>query len=171
MKWHDIQEEINNCHECKPALAMITKPVRPPEPQKGDILFMSEAPPPDGGFWEEKTNDALRRNIGSIVTPELANANLMLQKFRDQRLTLVQTLKWPFLETSIAEIRHSALRHTFSKRLHSSTPEKSLRWGKLRVEHYRFSIQNPILQQSSGSLRQSTPFAEENTTPTDSLSE
>ena len=170
MKWHDIQEEINNCHECKPALAMITKPVRPPEPQKGDILFMSEAPPPDGGFWEEKTNDALRRNIGSIVTPELANVNLMLQKFRDQRLTLVQTLKWPFLETSIAEIRHSALRHIFQE-ISFINPREIIALGKVAVEHYRFSIQNPILQQSSGSLRQSTPFAEENTTPTDSLSE
>lgn len=116
MKWHEIQEGINNCTDCRPAhpeslSPTYRQPARPPEPKRAEILLISEAPPPQGGFWEKSSDDALRRNLCSIILPQNNTATVMLDGFRARSLTLLQTLKWPFLETSTSEIRHSATYH------------------------------------------------------------
>lgn len=116
MKWNEIQEDINNCTDCRPAhpeslSSTYRQPARPPEPKRADILLISEAPPPQGGFWEQSSDDALRRNLCSIILPQNKTTTLMLDGFRARSLAFVQTLKWPFLTTSISEIRHSTTSH------------------------------------------------------------
>lgn len=111
--WQAIQEGINNCVGCKPGhVTTYREPVCPPEPEKGDIMFISEAPPPTGGFWDETSeNDALRRNLCSILLPQIGNSKLLLESFRTNHYILVQTIKWPFLGTGMSVIRHAAISH------------------------------------------------------------
>jgi uracil-DNA glycosylase len=114
MTWTEIQESIDKCAKCKPELIKTShrEPARPPEPAKGDILFISEAPPPPGGFWEEKSaDDALRGNLCSILIPQTGSPKFLLDSFRASHFTLVQTMKWPFLGKTVPEIRHSARSH------------------------------------------------------------
>ena len=87
MKWVDIQENINHCELCRPRTPRISafrcQAARPPEPRKHDILFMSEAPPALGGFWDESSvDDALRRNLCSILLPETDNVGQALDSFK-----------------------------------------------------------------------------------------
>ncbi len=116
MTWHDIQESINNCSQCKPEhletlSGFYGRPARPPEPRKGDLMFVSEVPPAEGGFWEENSDDALRRNLCSVVLSQTRDGKSLLDSFRARHFTLVQTMKWPFLSKSVESIRHSARSH------------------------------------------------------------
>ena len=54
--WQDIQESIRNCRMCQSVAGRVFTPFKGdwptlPEPRRKAILFISEAPPPDGGFW------------------------------------------------------------------------------------------------------------------------
>jgi hypothetical protein len=81
-------------------------PARPPAPTGGELLFISEAPPPEGGFWAAPpVTDDLRRNLFSILQGKdvpLPNANAItcLTEFRSQGFFLLQTVKWPLCDSA-----------------------------------------------------------------------
>jgi len=71
--WNSLQKRINSCDECKKLgcgliVPSQTLPTRPPYPQGGEILFISEAPPQEGGFWAPPpVEDGLREKLFEIL--------------------------------------------------------------------------------------------------------
>lgn len=109
--WAEEQKRIDACADCKrlgSGLIIYTEepPARPPAPRGGELLFISEAPPPQGGFWAAPPlKDALRKNLFSILIAEgvpLPDSCVKecLDKFIAQGLFLIQTVKWPLCESA-----------------------------------------------------------------------
>ena len=109
-EWNQIETNIDTCDRCKSEPLFDTKtitPARPWNPLHHDrILFISENPPITGGFWEDKRDDRLRKNIlGLLKIPHNGNDHhAALESFLSNRTSsgfqffLIQTLKWPYAE-------------------------------------------------------------------------
>jgi len=100
--WEDIQQGIDACKICR--LHIETKPARPPAPIPGSPLFMTEAPSESGGFWRDsKKPDRLRRVLFSMLRDlsdicldfEMLPLGSQGREVFQQRLFLIQSLKWP----------------------------------------------------------------------------
>ena len=113
--WRELQERINSCPECKRVGSGLTlhceqPPARPPAPPAGSVLFISEAPPPQGGFWTKPSvKDDLREKLIDILHVFLQEQNLSpsgmridenLEKFVSMGLFLIQTIKWPLCHSA-----------------------------------------------------------------------
>ena|SRR5438309_9266396 len=110
-EWNSLQESINSCAECKTVGSNLIVdceqlPARPLEPKGGEILFISEAPPPEGGFWAPPPiRDSLREKLFSILRecdislPD-PNSKGSLEAFASHRFFLIQTVKWPLYESA-----------------------------------------------------------------------
>ncbi|MDE2916244.1 MAG: hypothetical protein OXM00_03300 [Paracoccaceae bacterium] len=79
-----------------------------PEPRRKAILFISEAPPPDGGFWTiqpwQVKQDDLREKLLRLLTVSSSGADRGLTAFCDSGYYLLQSFPRP-LKISIAGIR------------------------------------------------------------------
>lgn len=98
--WVSIQHEINNCPVClaeksfRPCNAPPSRPVSPM--QTGKILFLSEAPPPTGGFWSEDQPDDLRGKLAELLgLQQSENGKKVITSFLVKDYFLLQSLKWP----------------------------------------------------------------------------
>ncbi len=127
--WNSLQERIDSCDECKKLgcgliVSSKTPPSRPPCPKGGEILFISEAPSREGGFWASPSvKDGLREKLFEILRkkniplPE-PHTKSSLVAFASQNFFLIQTIKWPLRQSArtlrTAEcclIKHSVASH------------------------------------------------------------
>jgi hypothetical protein len=121
--WEAVQAAINCCKICR-SPGVNQMPVRPPAPAPNRALFLTEAPPPTGGFWTVSyPPDQVQRNLFCILgdsrsefknlTPGRDGLNAFKEKF-----FLIQAVKWP-QKSSLAPlkprdrmtIRHSVETH------------------------------------------------------------
>ncbi len=103
MTWARLQDELNRCAECLllgTGLFTTTEasPARPPDPPGESLLFISEAPPPAGGFWRAASDDALRDSLRRILDDSdarlsTAGARAWLDEFVRRGFFLVQAIK------------------------------------------------------------------------------
>jgi hypothetical protein len=111
-RWKQIQAKIDFCWDCLciggDLLAPRNQnPARPPYIDERPVLFLSEAPPPSGGFWAPyPVQDDLRENLFGILRafgvylPKDDHARETLDAFRAMGLFLVQTVKWPLQDSA-----------------------------------------------------------------------
>ncbi len=106
--WGVVQTGINTCDECQSECLfeqVSPPPCRPWNPvHRGRLLFISEAPPVSGGFWQVGVKDNLRKNIlellrdhGLLVPSDIYRWEA-LGVFLSGGFFLVQTLKWPLAQ-------------------------------------------------------------------------
>jgi hypothetical protein len=110
--WRELQGSINSCVRCGEVGQGLTRgtdrsPARPPLPQDGSLLFLSEAPPAPGGFWRATPNlDDLREGLfdllreagaASLSDPHSSSA---LDDFVSAHFFLLQTVKWPLIRSA-----------------------------------------------------------------------
>ena len=111
MNWEDIQREIDSCQDCiriggELIAEKYEAPKRPPAINQHPILFISEAPPKNGGFWNPAIQDDLRKNLFEILLA--CNVSLSpndhsqtsLTDFCERGLFLIQALKWPLKKSA-----------------------------------------------------------------------
>ena len=76
--WQDVQQSIRNCPTCQREEGNVFSPFdggwpELPEPRQRAVLFISEAPPTDGGFWTIQPpgtkQDNLRKKLLPILKP------------------------------------------------------------------------------------------------------
>lgn len=102
--WHFIQRQIDACLICLSEQAYKKcehSPARPWNPcHTGRILFLSEAPPATGGFWNAQAPDHLRRQLLRLIGMELSgDPAAEIRKFVERDYFLLQSLKWPLKKT------------------------------------------------------------------------
>jgi len=111
--WQDIQKSIRNCLRCQSAEGHIFAPFKGnwptlPEPRRNAILFVSEAPPPDGGFWTIQPLNAKQDDLREKLLPLLkllrSGSDRGFTAFCDSGYYLLQSFPRP-LKSSIAGIR------------------------------------------------------------------
>ncbi len=105
--WWVSQEQINSC-DCRACDLFRQRcvPARPWRPiGEGRILFISEAPPEEGGFWAPRpVEDKLRHYLLDILArlglpvPEDRHSCEALHSFLLGGFFLVQAIKWPLTE-------------------------------------------------------------------------
>jgi len=147
--WARIQADIDSCQDC-PRLGgdlLATprrQPSRPPRITERPVLFVSEAPPPDGGFWAPRpVEDDLRENLFGILR-ELGVSLLLddhavetLNDFLQKGFFLVQALKWPLRESArtLRRGERDLIEHTVEshlrRELEALRPRAIVRLGKV----------------------------------------
>ncbi len=138
--WIELQERIDSCPECKRfgsglILHCEQPPARPPAPPAGSVLFISEAPPPQGGFWTRPSvKDDLREKLIDILHEFLQERNLSSpgmhinetpEKFVSLGLFLIQTIKWPLCHSArnLRPAERKLIEHCVTSHL---VPERAL---------------------------------------------
>ena len=110
--WQDIQESIRNCLTCQSAEGVVFRPFNEnwpvlPEPHRNAILFISEAPPPDGGFWtiqpRNAKQDDLREKLLPLLKLSRSGSDRGLKVFCDSGFCLLQSFPRP-LKSRIGNI-------------------------------------------------------------------
>ena len=114
--WKQIQATIDSCQDCRRIGGNLLtsynqNPARPPYISGRPVLFLSEAPPPSGGFWAPYPNqDDLRENLFGILRdlhvplPNNNHVQQTLVAFLAMGFFLIQTIKWP-LRSSARNLR------------------------------------------------------------------
>ena len=111
--WQDIQESIRNCLRCQSFEGHAFDPFNGnwptlPEPRRNAILFISEAPPSDGGFWtiqpRNVKQDDLREKLLPLLKLQRSGSDRGLKAFCDSGYYLLQSFPRP-LKIRIAGIR------------------------------------------------------------------
>lgn len=112
--WESVQNAINTCSICLNDCALIQVtplPTRPSSPiTSRRLLFISEAPPESGGFWQIKSHDNLRRNLlhllglAGLELPNQEDGQESLQSFLDANFLLLQAIKWPLKKKSFNKL-------------------------------------------------------------------
>ena len=120
---------LDRCDGCKDPLfadAGAPPPARPfRAPAKGAVLFVGEAPPKTGGFWIERSGDAVRR----LLLPALPSwpgdvdwdSKEAIDWFVGRGYLFIQAMKWTLIGQSYlklgAEEGKAALRHAVERHL------------------------------------------------------
>lgn len=116
--WQNIQESIRDCPTCKGLVSTFFSPFKEnwptlPQPSQRAILFISEAPPKDGGFWTiqplNAKQDDLREKLLPLLQISPSGANSGLKAFCDSGYYLLQSFPRP-LKNSIGSISIEKLR-------------------------------------------------------------
>lgn len=104
--WRAWQEQINSC-QCRKCnlFKQCSPPARPWRPIREErILFISEAPPAEGGFWAPRpVADKLRQHLLAILeslglqVPKDHHSCEALYAFLLGGFFLVQAIKWPLI--------------------------------------------------------------------------
>lgn len=109
--WTHLQQLVDSCQECQRLGAGLiadapTQPPRAPAPAGGELVFVSEAPPPTGGFWAPPPAvDDLREHLfemlraANVLLPD-HKAPRCLEEFLCRGLFLLQAVKWPLHESA-----------------------------------------------------------------------
>ncbi|MBX9659627.1 MAG: hypothetical protein K2X00_13755 [Nitrospiraceae bacterium] len=118
MKWEHIQGTVRTCRQCESLDGAFFAPFRVrwpeiPQPRPQSILFISEAPPQDGGFWtiQDQTSkqDDLREKLLPLLKLSSYGPDRGLVSFRDSGYFLLQSfprpLKKPIGNVKIDELR------------------------------------------------------------------
>jgi hypothetical protein len=124
MTWDSIQKSIDNCTSCRGDYTGVV-PTRPPAPLARAPLFLTEAPPESGGFWHDSDPpDRLRRVLFTLLRdlrPEFETLSFGRQGRAafQQKLFLIQTLKWPLDRSagSLSPQARKAIRHSVEAHL------------------------------------------------------
>ncbi len=140
-RWKQIQAKIDFCWDCLciggDLLAPRNQnPARPPYIGERPVLFLSEAPPPSGGFWAPyPVQDDLRENLFGILRafgvylPKDDHARETLDAFRAMGLFLVQTVKWPLQDSARAfDLPSANLLNTRSEHIWFRSYKCCVRW-------------------------------------------
>lgn len=110
--WQDVQKSIRNCRMCQSVEGQVFTPFNGdwptlPEPRRNAILFISEAPPLDGGFWtiqpRNAKQDDLREKLLPLLKLSSSRADRGLKAFCDSGYYLLQSFPRP-LKSSIGNI-------------------------------------------------------------------
>ena len=113
MKWADIQETIRTCRQCQRLEGGFFAPFRGrwpeiPQPRPRSILFISEAPPQDGGFWtvqaQTSKQDDLREKLLPLLKLPSYASDGGLGLFRDSSYFLLQSFPRP-LKGSVGNVK------------------------------------------------------------------
>ena len=113
MKWADIQETIRTCRQCQRLEGGFFAPFRGrwpeiPQPRPRSILFISEAPPQDGGFWtvqaQASKQDDLREKLFPLLKVSSQGPDGGLVSFRDSGYFLLQSFPRP-LKGSVGNVK------------------------------------------------------------------
>ena len=129
-RWSAIQETIRTCHVCQSTEAPVFAPFNGdwptlPEPCSKAVLFISEAPPPEGGFWtiqpRNMKQDDLREKLLRLLDLSPSGSDRGLTTFRDSGYYLLQAFPRP-LKGSISGIGRTTLKglleHQIETHLH-----------------------------------------------------
>ena len=118
MKWEDIQGTIQTCRQCQRLDGTLFAPFRGrwpeiPQPRPRSILFISEAPPQDGGFWtvqaQTSKQDDLREKLLPLLRVSSHGPDRGLVSFRDSGYFLLQSFPRP-LKISVGNVKIDDLR-------------------------------------------------------------
>lgn len=118
MNWEDIQVAIRTCRQCQQLEGSFFVPFRGrwpeiPRPRPRSILFISEAPPQDGGFWTVQAQtgkqDDLREKLLPLLKLSPHGPDRGLVAFRDSGYFLLQSFPRP-LKVSIGNVKIDELR-------------------------------------------------------------
>ena len=118
MKWEDIQGTIRTCRQCASLDGAFFAPFRGrwpeiPQPRPRSILFISEAPPQDGGFWtvqgQTSKQDDLREKLLPLLKLSSHGPDRGLVSFRDSGYFLLQSFPRP-LKISVGNVKTDDLR-------------------------------------------------------------
>lgn len=111
--WQDIRKSIRNCRICQGAQGVVFAPFNDehwpvlPEPRQNAILFISEAPPLDGGFWTiqplSAKQDDLREKLFRLLKLSSSGEDRGLTAFCSAGYYLLQSFPRP-LKSSIGNI-------------------------------------------------------------------
>ncbi len=104
-EWEALQSNINTCKIClsESLFQQVNQPpARPWNPLRaGRLLFLSEYPPSQGGFWKVGVEDKLRKYLFEVLArhgysfPANVHSPEALHTFLSYAFFLIQTLKWP----------------------------------------------------------------------------
>lgn len=104
MTWEHIQDSIRTCRKCLDVQGSVFQafqgdwPMIPPPPARA-FLFISEAPPKDGGFWaiQSRTSkqDDLREKLLPLLKLAPGGSDRGLTDFRDAGYFLLQSFPRP----------------------------------------------------------------------------
>ncbi len=110
--WQDIQNSIRTCHMCQSVEGQVFAPFNGdwptlPDPRRKAILFISQDPPPAGGFWTIQPGNAkqddLREKLLPLLGLSLSGSDRGLKAFCDAGYYLLQSFPRP-LKRSIGNI-------------------------------------------------------------------
>lgn len=113
MTWDHIQESVRTCRKCLDAQGSIFQVFRGdwptiPPPSTRALLFISEAPPTDGGFWtiQAKTSkqDDLREKLLPLLKLSPRGSDRGLTAFRNSGYFLLQAFPRP-LKISLSSFK------------------------------------------------------------------
>jgi uracil-DNA glycosylase len=113
MTWKDIQLSIRTCRQCENLDGRLFASFHGgwpeiPEPRRRSILFVSEAPPQDGGFWTIQgvtgKQDDLREKLLPLLNLTTNGPDRGLGSFRDAGYFLLQSFPRP-LQGSVGNIK------------------------------------------------------------------
>jgi len=102
--WRKLRDAVRDCSDCQALQGILFQPFscdwpELPEPKPQPILFVSEAPPTDGGFWvvqpKERRQDGLRTNLLPLLGMSPAGETQPLKTFRDRGYFLLQSFQRP----------------------------------------------------------------------------
>ncbi len=130
-QWKEIEAKIDSCQECFRIgggllIKLDRNPGRPPQINQRPVLFLSEAPPPTGGFWTpHPAQDDLRENLFGILRecgvtlPADDHAVETLNAFVRRGFLLVQAVKWPLKDSArrLRPVERDLINHTVQAHL------------------------------------------------------
>lgn len=103
-RWRELQEATRECPACAVMEGILFSRFlhgwpEIPEPASGAILFISEAPLPDGGFWTiqppGRKQDDLREKLLPLVGLETTRDDRSLKRFVEGGFFLLQAFRRP----------------------------------------------------------------------------
>lgn len=118
MTWESVQKTIQTCSQCERLDGTLFARFRGawpqiPQPRPRSILFISEAPPQDGGFWtiQDQTGkqDDLREKLLPLLKLSSSGPDRGLVSFRDSAYFLLQSFPRP-LKISVGNIKIADLK-------------------------------------------------------------
>lgn len=118
MNWESVQKTIQTCSQCERLDGTLFARFRGgwpkiPQPRPQSILFISEAPPQDGGFWtiQDQTSkqDDLREKLLPLLKLSSYGPDCGLVSFRDSGYFLLQSFPRP-LKKPIGNVKIDKLR-------------------------------------------------------------
>ncbi len=118
LTWESIQKTIQKCRQCEKLNGTLFAHFRGgwpelPQPRPRSILFISEAPSQDGGFWtiQDQTGkpDDLREKLLPLLRLSTYGPDRGLASFRDSSYFLLQSFPRP-LKKPIGNVKTDELR-------------------------------------------------------------
>jgi len=125
--WQNIQESIRNCRTCQRLEGTLFTAFKGnwpilPQPSRKAILFISEAPPIDGGFWTiqplKVKQDDLREKLLPLLKLSPSGSYRGLKSFCDSGYFLLQSFPRP-LKSSIGNTRLELLKSLLDHPVHT----------------------------------------------------